>query len=38
VKLDGDRYVMHVNAVSGQLFETELPFPISFDAAVLLES
>jgi hypothetical protein len=37
LKLDGDRYVMHAKALSGQLFDTELPFPFSFDPAVLLE-
>lgn len=30
-KLAGDRYVAHVTAFSGQQFETEVPFPISFD-------
>lgn len=38
LKLDGDRYVLHAQALSGQLFETELPFPLSFDPVVLLES
>jgi Uma2 family endonuclease len=38
LKLDGDRYVLHAQALSGQLFETESPFPLSFDPAVLLES
>jgi hypothetical protein len=38
LRLDGDKYVVHAQALSGQRFETELPFPISFDPAVLLES
>jgi Uma2 family endonuclease len=37
-KLDDGEYTMHAKAQAGQLFETELPFPISFDPAVLLES
>ncbi|TCO64739.1 Uma2 family endonuclease [Actinocrispum wychmicini] len=38
LRLDGDKYVMHAKALSGQQFETELPFPLSFDPGVLLES
>ncbi|MFD1045970.1 Uma2 family endonuclease [Kibdelosporangium lantanae] len=38
LKLDGDRYVLHAQALSGQLFETDLPFPLSFDPVVMLES
>lgn len=37
-KLDDGEYTLHAKAQAGQLFETELPFPISFDPAVLLES
>ncbi|MBP2321901.1 Uma2 family endonuclease [Kibdelosporangium banguiense] len=36
-ELDRGGYVVHAEAVAGQLFETELPFPISFDPGVLLE-
>jgi hypothetical protein len=34
--VDG-KYVVHAKALAGQRFETEVPFPISFDPVVLLE-
>jgi hypothetical protein len=37
-KLGDGRYTVHAKALAGQLFETEVPFPFSFDPAVLLES
>jgi hypothetical protein len=37
-KLDTGKYTVHAKALTGQQFETELPFPISFDPAVLLEA
>jgi Uma2 family endonuclease len=37
-KLDDGEYILHTKAQAGHLFETEVPFPISFDPAVLLES
>lgn len=36
-KLDDGKYTVHAKALAGQRFETDLPFPISFDPAVLLE-
>lgn len=35
---DGRQYVVQAKALDGQEFRTELPFPLSFDPAVLLES
>lgn len=37
-QLDGDRYKPLTAGFSGQQFETEVPFPMSFDPAQLLES
>lgn len=37
LRLDGDRYVTHAKALSGQKFEIIEPFPVSFDPAELLE-
>jgi Uma2 family endonuclease len=37
-KLDEGKYSVHAKALTGQQFETELPVPISFDPAVLLEA
>lgn len=34
---DGGEYVVQAKALDGQEFTTELPFPLSFDPAVLLE-
>jgi hypothetical protein len=34
---DGGDYVVHAKALAGQEFRTELPFPLGFDPAVLLE-
>ncbi|RSM84559.1 Uma2 family endonuclease [Kibdelosporangium aridum] len=36
-KLDDGEYRLHAKALTGQQFETEIPFPISFDPVVLLE-
>lgn len=38
LRLEGGKYVMQAKALAGQQFETELPFPLSFDPGVLLES
>ncbi|WP_312880421.1 Uma2 family endonuclease [Actinokineospora xionganensis] len=38
LKLDGGRYVSHANALGGMTFESEIPFPMKFDPATLLES
>jgi hypothetical protein len=35
---DSGRYVVQAKALAGQEFRTELPYPLSFDPAVLLES
>jgi Uma2 family endonuclease len=35
---DSGKYVVQAKALAGQEFRTELPFPLSFDPAVLLES
>ncbi|MET0134605.1 MAG: Uma2 family endonuclease, partial [Kibdelosporangium sp.] len=37
-RLDDGAYVEHAKALGGQLFETEVPFPLSFDPRELLES
>ena len=37
LRLVDDHYVRHAKALSGQEFRTELPFPIAFDPAQLLE-
>ncbi|BBX97987.1 Uma2 family endonuclease [Mycobacterium lacus] len=37
LRLDGDRYVAHAKALSGQTFEITEPFAASFDPQVLLE-
>ncbi|WP_434452122.1 Uma2 family endonuclease [Lentzea sp. E54] len=37
-QLDGDRYKPLATGFSGQKFETDVPFPMSFDPAQLLES
>jgi Uma2 family endonuclease len=37
-RLEDGKYVVHAKALTGQQFETEAPFPISFDPVVLLES
>jgi Uma2 family endonuclease len=37
LRLDGDEYQQQAQACAGQKFSTDLPFPISFDPAVLLE-
>lgn len=34
---ESGQYVLHTKASAGEEFRTELPFPISFDPAVLLE-
>jgi Uma2 family endonuclease len=34
---DSGKYVVQAKALAGQEFRTELPFPLSFDPAVLLE-
>lgn len=34
---DGGEYVVQAKALAGQEFRTELPFPLSFDPAALLE-
>ncbi|MCE7005153.1 Uma2 family endonuclease [Kibdelosporangium philippinense] len=36
-QLDDGQYRLHAKALTGQRFETEVPFPISFDPVVLLE-
>jgi hypothetical protein len=38
LRLDEGRYLPHASACDGQLFETHLPFPFSFDPEVLIES
>jgi Uma2 family endonuclease len=38
LRLEAGGYVPTAKALAGQLFETELPFPMSFDPADLLES
>ncbi len=38
LKLEGGQYVLLERGEAGRKFETELPFPMSFDPAVLLES
>jgi hypothetical protein len=35
---DSGEYVIHAKALAGQEFRTDLPFPLSFDPEVLLES
>jgi Uma2 family endonuclease len=35
---DSGKYVVQAKALAGQEFRTDLPFPLSFDPAVLLES
>jgi hypothetical protein len=35
---DSGTYVVQAKALAGQEFRTDLPFPLSFDPAVLLES
>jgi hypothetical protein len=37
-KLADGAYTVHAKALAGQRFETEIPFPVCFDPAVLLES
>lgn len=37
LRLDGAGYVVHAKAPAGSTFTTEVPFPLSFDAADLLE-
>ena len=37
-RLVGDTYAVQAKALAGQLFETEIPFSLQFDPAVLLES
>lgn len=38
LRLDDDTYHSYAKALNGQLFETDLPFPLSFDPAELLEA
>lgn len=38
LRLDEDRYLPHATAWNSERFETELPFPFSFDPEVLIES
>ncbi len=37
LQLDESSYRVHAKALAGSRFETEVPFPLSFDPAELLE-